>query len=482
MAAAVIAAMAVSSSTLAGPGLVLASPGPSPFDGCTADQASVQEAAGSVLYPDSQVEPRSAIDPRDPKVIVGEYQQDRWSDGGARGLVASVSHDGGVSWQRVVVPGLTKCSGGRYDRASDAWVSFGPDGRLYAISLSFDVFDAHDAIVASTSRDGGLTWSSPIEITADDTAGLDKESITADPYRAGVVWATWDRVLSPGGSLHAADQGFFSARSYKSQTFVAESTDGGLTWGAPRQIFTDSSFTGSIGGMIRILPDGTLLDGLITYGSAAWKGGPCASISVLSSTDGGTTWSTKPTIIAPLSCGYRSPTDPDTGAPVRSGGLIDMTVSGSAAYAVWEDGQPSAPAIAAVYFSSSTDDGATWSAPIVVSKSPAGVDAFTPTIAVDSAGVVGVSYYDFRENTSTDGIGATDEWLVRCAASCSSASSWAETRVTPASFDIHLAPVAGGEFLGDYEAMTTDGTTFQPFFIGAPDGSTPLGAYFASLP
>src|SRR5439155_4597416 len=91
---------------------VVASPWPSPFATCTADNATAQINSGSVLYPNAEIEPRSAINPTNSLNIVGEYQQDRWSDGGARGLVASVSHDGGSSWHRVVVPGLSKCSGG----------------------------------------------------------------------------------------------------------------------------------------------------------------------------------------------------------------------------------------------------------------------------------------------------------------------------------------------------------------------------------
>src|SRR6478736_71228 len=64
------------------------SPG-TPFSSCTTDQAALQTALfGSVNYPGSEIEPRSAINPRDPNNIVGEYQQDRWSDGGSRGLVA----------------------------------------------------------------------------------------------------------------------------------------------------------------------------------------------------------------------------------------------------------------------------------------------------------------------------------------------------------------------------------------------------------
>ena len=132
--------------------VVLASPGPSPFLGCTADNAAAQIAAGSVLYPNSEIEPRSTINPTNAMNIVAEYQQDRWNDGGARGLVASVSHDGGTTWTRVVVPKVTKCSGGAYDRASDPWVSFAPNGDLYAISLSFGAFDPHNAISCPSRR------------------------------------------------------------------------------------------------------------------------------------------------------------------------------------------------------------------------------------------------------------------------------------------------------------------------------------------
>ena len=64
-------------------------------------------------------------------------------------------------------------------------------------------------------------------MTADNTNGLDKESITADPTNPNLVYATWDRLLTPGGSTHASDNGFIHSQSYKSQTFFARSTNGG---------------------------------------------------------------------------------------------------------------------------------------------------------------------------------------------------------------------------------------------------------------
>jgi hypothetical protein len=84
---------------------------PSPFTGCTADHATDQQQF-STLYPNAEPEPRATINPTNPNNIVGMYQQDRWDNGGARGLVAAVSHSGGTSWQDVVIPGITKCSNG----------------------------------------------------------------------------------------------------------------------------------------------------------------------------------------------------------------------------------------------------------------------------------------------------------------------------------------------------------------------------------
>ena len=251
--------------------------------------------------------------------------------------------------------------------------------------------------------------------------------------------------------------------------------------GAPTQLLIDSSFSDSMGSIIRVLPDGTLLDGLHTYGGAAWKGGPCGSISVLRSKNGGVTWANKPAIVSPLSCTYVGAHDPDTGALVRSGGLPDIAVDGNNVYALWEDALPAAPRTGRILFSQSTDGGLTWSVPAVISKTPDGVDAFVPTIAVNASHTLGVSYYDFRNNTP-GGSADTDVWLLRCSSGCSLATNWTETHAA-GPFDLHQAPVANGEFVGDYQGMTTNGDTFQPFFIQAVTApSNPTDAFFTAIP
>ena len=62
-------------------------------------------------YENAEIEPWLAISPTNPNDVAGFWQQDRWSDGGAHGLVAAVSHNGGTtfaySW-----PHFSICAGG----------------------------------------------------------------------------------------------------------------------------------------------------------------------------------------------------------------------------------------------------------------------------------------------------------------------------------------------------------------------------------
>ena len=111
------------------------------------------------VYP--QYRPATAVNPTNPNNIIGAFQQDRWNDGGAKGLAAARSMDGGASWTRNFAR-FSECSGGDsdYERATDPWVSFDAAGRAYQISLSIDSAALGvSAVLASTSTDGGATWS-----------------------------------------------------------------------------------------------------------------------------------------------------------------------------------------------------------------------------------------------------------------------------------------------------------------------------------
>jgi hypothetical protein len=102
-----------------------------PFAACPPDGSGTN-------FPGSEVEPWLEVNPTDADNIVAIYQQDRYSDGGAKGTVAAVSMNGGTSWTQVPVPADYRCAGGRFQRATDPWLSFSPDGALHAMSLSID--------------------------------------------------------------------------------------------------------------------------------------------------------------------------------------------------------------------------------------------------------------------------------------------------------------------------------------------------------
>jgi len=487
LAAAGVVALVLASTASAGPytlaSTALAS-GPSPFTGCTADHAADQIAAGSTLYPNSEPEPRADVNPTNPANIVGAYQQDRWNDGGGRGLVASWSKNGGATWHPVVIPGITRCSNGDFDRASDPWVSFAPNGDLYAISLTFDAFDTHNGILVSKSTNGGESWGAPIPVAEDNTNGLDKQSITADPFDSNYVYAAWDRFLSPPG-FPPSDQGRFHAQSYVQQAFFSRSTNGGVSWGPAQVLYNPGTHAGTIGSIINVLPDRTLVDGFVVFGDhkRAIRG---AYVADVRSTDLGATWSKKATLIAPVDPSFPGPTDPDhPNLIIRGGELPDFAVDrvSGKLYAVWDDDLPDG--VDKVYFSQSSDGGLTWSDPVKINKTPTNIptldqSAFTPTVKVAADGTVGVTYYDFRNNTAAAGL-TTDYWFVHCHATCTDPANWGETHVA-GPFDEEQAAYARGYFLGDYEGMVTIGNVFGPFYNQAVNQATdPSDAFYSTL-
>jgi hypothetical protein len=72
----------------------------------------------------------------------------------------------------------------------------------YQIALSIDSAALNlSAVLASTSEDGGTTWSTPVTIIRDEQDPVsfnDKESITGDWTRAGYAYAAWIRGDIPG--------------------------------------------------------------------------------------------------------------------------------------------------------------------------------------------------------------------------------------------------------------------------------------------
>lgn len=433
--------------------------GLSPFESCSGGPT-----AGGTNFPNSEVEPSVAVNPASASSIIGAFQQDRWSNGGSQGLVSGSSLDSGSTWFETEAA-FSTCEGNNtYDRASDPWVSVGPDGRAYWVSLSASADEVTSAILASTSTDGGVTWSDPATIISETTPFHfnDKESVTADPNIPGTAYVVWDRSQFPSDS--ASLNGLIHSFAFRGAPYFSKTTDGGATWSAPRQIGPNQNIF-TIGNQIAVEPDGTLVD-VFHFGKGSGLDAPNASFTgVMRSTDGGDHWG-PPIVVSnnPVA----NDVDPDNGVPMRTGadvggGIPDIAVDPGSGklYVVWEDSRFSGGDHNDIALSTSTDDGRTWSPPVKVNKTPVPVEAFTPMADVMPNGDVGVTYYDIRNNTPDPGL-PTDYFIVT---STDGGATWTESRITPTSFDDTLAPNSRGYFLGDYQGLSNNGTSFRPYFV-----------------
>lgn len=416
-----------------------------PYAGCTL-------GAPGFNYHSAETEPYVAVNPRDDDNLIGVFHQDRWDNGGAHGVAAAFTTNGGEDWTTTKLP-LDTCGGGlHYQRASDTWVSFGPDGTAYVNALSFDQTTARSAVSAAVSTDRGRTWIRAQTVIADDNIDIfnDKNSITADPVHPGVAYSVWDRVNVARNNQPA---------------YFSKTTDWGRTWSTPVAITSNARNVGTIGNIIVVDPrHDTLYD---VFDNFTFN--PDGSIktqeeSVMRSNDGGATWSSPVGIAADEDIGVF---DPVTGAFIRTGsGLPDVAIDAATGqlYVVWEDSRFSGGAYDEVALSTSTDGGATWSAPSRVNK-PTGLPAVTPMVAVAHDGTVGVSYYDYRTfnyPTTDPRTLPTTFWLTTSRRGGGSFGH--EDAVIHTPFDTLGAPVAGGYFLGDYSGLAASGETFFLFF------------------
>jgi Neuraminidase (sialidase) len=420
----------------------------SPFANC-----AVLPLPGEISYVDAEVEPWIAIDPRNPNHLIGVWQQDRWHFGGARGNLTGISRDGGRTWT-LTFAHLSRCSdgnasnGGNYERASDPWVTFSPNGTAYQSSLSFDQFDGNNAVLVSRSTDGGSSWREPTTVILDTDPNIfnDKESITADPSESRLVYAVWDR-NDFSGSLPTAP------------TWFSRTTDGGATWEPARMIYDPGAGASTVSNQIIVLADGTLVNVFQLFTQTQ------AFVAVIRSTDKGLTWSQPIIINAVEGIGV---VDVKTGEKVRSGSVPNIAANRAdgTLYVVWQDARFSGFLRDGIVLSKSGDGGLTWSLPVQVNQAPQ-VQAFTPTIAVARNGGIAVTYYDFRKDTADPSTLLTNYWQIT---SRDGGATWQEVPLA-GPFDLRTAPRSGGFFIGDYVGLARRENFFAPLFVLANSGN-----------
>ncbi|HKO66756.1 MAG TPA: sialidase family protein [Burkholderiaceae bacterium] len=413
-------------------------------------------ALGGTEYRNAEVEPYAAVNPTNAANIVAVWQQDRWSTGLSNGLVGAVTFDGGATWTTTTAP-FTRCGGGNaanggdYERATDPWVTFAPNGNVFQMALATQGASmapgSVSAMLVSRSTDSGRTWSNPSTLIRDGASFFnDKNTITADPIDSNYVYAVWDRLAASGGG----------------PTFFARTTDGGNTWEGARSIFDPGPGSQTIGNVIVVHPNGTLIN-LFTQLNEAAGGQITSSLNIVRSSDKGGSWSTPIRIADVLAIGAR---DPETGTLVRDGaglGQIAVAPNGNL-FVIWQDARFSSGARDGIVLSRSIDGGSTWSIPVQINSAPA-TQAFTPNVHVRANGTIGVTYYDFRSNTPDPTTLPTELIFSRS----TDGVTWQENRLG-AAFDMFTAPFSRGLFIGDYHALTSANNVFIPVYVRTNSG------------
>jgi hypothetical protein len=451
----------------AGQPVELVSPG-DPYAAC-----DISGDGAGTNYPSAEEEPYVSANPRDPRNVVGIFQQDRWSNGGARGLSATYSRDG-KHFTQIPLPYSHCAPGGlNYQRASDGWVSFGPDGTAYSSGLVFDATTPRNGVAASTSYDGGKTWKNTTELIKDTDPAFadDKNSVTADPLHPGTAYQVWDRIQQVSSGPGAV---------YDGPAYISITRDGGRSWSVARP-FVDTSavpHSQTIGNVIVADPrSGTLYDFFEwqTYSDVTATTPVDLHFAVVRSEDQGRSWSKPETVATDTAVPEVHPNAPgDPAKALRGGsGLPSPAVDPATGelYMAYEGSEFTGGKYDAIQLVHSMDGGRTWSGPTRVNQAP-GAPAFTPSIAVDARGTVSLTYYDLRflapGDTATLPAAA---WLVTFARGGEQYPS--ERRISRV-FDWLQAPYAGwGHFLGDYQGLVAEGGAVRPILIEAND-SQPL--------
>lgn len=388
------------------------------------------------------------------------------------------SFDGGCTWtDGGVLPGFKSGT-----ITSDPSFAFDTHNDVYAAVL-FDGPGNDSGVAVYTSRNGGRSFGNPVRVFDDPTGKVfsDKPWITVDqtsgPY-SGDVYVAWSYD-------HGNQCGFGNFCS--EELAFSRSTDHGKTFSPVRLIEGNAPFctnpaTGrptnsrkcdAVQGVIPVVePDGTIVIAF-PYIDLMSNSIPTRLLAIRSS-DGGSTW-TNPTLAATIHdiAGrfppekYRVISLPAFACDPRTGQL----------YLTWSDKRTNGSDI---LFSTSSDQGQTWSTPIRVNDDPveAGVNHFQPQMAVAPDGVISISFFDTRVDPQHLLI---DVFLAQSINH--GASFLKNVRVTVQSWDPRVdAPIDeyGNQFIGDYEGLAADNEFVHPFWNDTRTGKQEI--FTAAVP
>jgi hypothetical protein len=444
------------------------------------------------------------------------------------------SFDSGKTWGDQIPPfwQFTLADGHTADACSDPTATFDSDGNAYVGGILFDVNSPASAVVVakSNSHIGGAFYHTPAPLSFQEYRDVplgviasdpgpdifnDKEFVVADSHsgspKKNNVYMTWTRFTLTNSPI-----------------YFSQSTDGGATWSAGVEISGSNPAICTVGsggqdpnacdqdqGSHPIVgTDGTIY---VAFGNGNRPGAGINQVLFVkcpaaADCSNKANWS-QPVRVGDLidnapvgpnsitgcpggrEClppnGYRVPEFTSISASIDNSGNL---------YTVWADfrngGPPcTGPASSAtppcdndVFFSSSTDGGATWSATVnVAPASKFGVNAqWQPWSSITPDGsALWIGYYD-RHYGNCETTGCNDITLAKVT-NPSSSPSFTYTRLTTASMPnlvVANNPLQAG-FLGDYMWVTVN-SSGRPFVVWADtrglNNAVEEDIYIASIP
>ncbi len=403
-----------------------------------------QFSNASMIEPEADVQPMQnessiAVNPRNPRNLIGSAVDYR---AGSQ-TWAYVSTNAGQTWRNISLghpyPG--------WRSTNDPSVCFDHLGRGYLCYGAFNVGNTpqfgENGVFVSITDDGGTSWG-PTHVAViehrgtqtADSAFEDKyyihvDTATSSPYR-GTLYIPWKRVIN---------------RDSSTQIVLARSTDRGLTWQQPVAVgnrFPGTSEHPTFGQsfpLARTGPDGSV--------HVVWNSGTESAVRYARSTDGGSTFASPRIVHTYKPFGEKREVAGSVNSRVkgvvRAEAYPTMAIDNTGGqrngwlYLVWSADNPPN-----VYFSRSTDNGTTWSEPVIIHSDTTN-DQFWPWIAIDpTSGHLAVMFFDSRDDESNI--------LVNCYVSHSTdgGTTWVDRRVGDAENDLRNNPFTGRTFAGDY--------------------------------
>jgi Bacterial pre-peptidase C-terminal domain len=349
------------------------------------------------------------------------------------------SSDGGVTWGQTTLP-LT----GSDSFHSDPTVDWSSDGTAWSTTMGINGNVLK--IQSYKSTNGGASWTFDGTVSGSQT-NTDKQMQWID-HSASSPYKDHNYVIWHNGA----------------PAYMNRRTSTG--WGTPIQVSGSETTGTAIGSDVKTNANGDVFGFYPDTGSRG--------IYVVKSTNGGASYSAPARIVTT----YDSY---DIGVPSFNGRRVLIYVSGGAyrngttnnVYALWADLSGDTGCTAAsnepgsnvsstcktrIWFSRSTDGGATWSARVKINNQSGLNDQFNPFLAVDETnGNIGAIYYD------TVGDAGRKKVDIYYQLSTNGGASWeAPVKVTTAMTDETVSGADLGNQFGDYNSLSGYANSFFP--------------------